>query len=177
MNVVDIAILLLVIFSAVQGFRSGLIRSVFSLLGLIAGIAVANWHYMRFVNDLMPWLHSKALAEAVSFCLVALSVMLVAGLLGLLLKGVIHGIGLGWLDKLAGLAFGLLRGALLVTLCIVSLAAFFPDTRWLGDAQLAKYFLGTAHLTTRISPEELKHRILEGLQVLKKDSPNWLHLK
>ncbi len=177
MNVVDIVILLLVILSAVQGFRSGLIRCVFSLLGLIAGIAIASWHYKQFTDDLMPWLHSKGLSEAVSFCLVALAVMLAAGLIGMLLKGVIHGIGLGWLDRLAGLAFGLLRGALLVTLCIVALAAFFPETRWLGDAQFAKYFLGTAHLTTRISPEELKHRILEGLQVLEKDSPAWLHLR
>jgi len=93
----------------------------------------------------------------------------------LLLKKLIHGVGLGWLDRLAGLAFGLLRGALLVTLCIVALAAFFPDTRWLGDAQLAKYFLGTVHLTTQMTPQDLKHRILEGLRVLRKDSPAWLH--
>jgi len=72
---------------------------------------------------------------------------------------------------------GLLRGALLVVLCIVTLAAFFPDTRWLGDARLAKYFLGTAHLTTQMTPSELKEKIMGGLRVLEKDSPEWLKQK
>jgi membrane protein required for colicin V production len=177
MNVVDIAIVLLVLLSAIQGFRSGLIQSVFSLLGLIAGIAVASWHYKRFAIQLATLVHSMALAEAIWFCLIALAVMLAAGLIGMLIKGVVHGVGLGWLDKLTGLIFGVLRGAVLVTLCIVTLAAFFPDTSWLGDAQLSRYFLGTAQLTTQMTPGDLKLRILDGLHVLEKDAPEWIHPK
>lgn len=177
MNVVDIVIVLLIVLSAVHGYSSGLIQSVFSLMGLIAGIAIASWHYRRFAYELAPLVHSRAVAEAIWFCLIALAVMLVAGLLGMLFKGLIHGVGLGWLDKLTGLIFGILRGAVLVTLCIVTLAAFFPDTRWLGNAQLARYFLGTAHMTTQMTPEELKLRIEMGLRVLEKDAPEWLHEK
>ena len=177
MSVVDIVIVLLIVLSAMHGFSSGLIQSAFSLFGLIAGIAVASWHYRRFAYELAPMVHSRALAEAIWFCLIALAVMLVAGVLGMLCKGLVHGIGLGWLDKLAGFIFGLLRGAVLVTLCIVTLAAFFPDTSWLGNAQLARYFLGTAHLTTQMTPEELKLRIEMGLRVLERDVPDWLHVK
>jgi len=175
MNPVDIAILVLVILSAALGFRSGLIQSIFSLIGLIAGIAIASWHYKEFAAELTPHIHSKGADEAIAYCLIAIVVMIAAGVAGWLLKKLIHGVGLGWIDKLTGMAFGLVRGALLVTLCIVTLAAFFPDTRWLGDAQLAKYFLGTVHLTTQMTPQDLKHRILEGLHVLRKDSPAWLH--
>jgi len=175
MSAVDIAILVLVVLSAALGFRSGLIQSIFSLVGLIAGIAVASWHYKEFAAKLTPYFHRKGVDEAIAYCAIAITVMAVAGIMGLLLKKLIHGVGLGWVDKLAGLAFGLLRGALLVTLCIVALAAFFPDTRWLGDAQLAKYFLGSVHLTTQMTPQDLKHRILGGLRVLRKDSPEWLH--
>jgi membrane protein required for colicin V production len=177
MSVVDIVIVLLIVLSAMHGFSSGLIQSAFSLFGLIAGIAVASWHYQRFAYELAPLVHSRGLAEAIWFCLIALAVMLVAGVLGMLCKGLVHGIGLGWLDKLAGFIFGLLRGAVLVTLCIVTLAAFFPDTSWLGNAQLARYFLGTAHLTTQMTPEELKLRIEMGLRVLERDVPDWLHVK
>jgi membrane protein required for colicin V production len=177
MNLVDIVSVLVMVMSAIQGYRNGLITSIASLLGLIAGIAIASWEYRRFVGTFLPAVHSEALADAIAFSLVALVVMLVAGLLGMLLKGLIHGVGLGWLDRFTGLLFGLLRGALLITLCIVTLAAFFPDTRWLGDAQLAKYFMGTAHLTTHMTPDELKAKIVRGLHVLEKDSPNWLHPK
>lgn len=177
MNLVDIVIVLMLVASAIQGYRSGLITSIASLLGLIAGIAIASWQYKKFEGTFQPVVHSEALASAISFALVALVVMLIAGLLGMLLKGLIHGVGLGWLDRFTGLLFGLLRGALLITLCIVTLAAFFPNTRWLGDAQLAKYFMGIAHLTTHMTPDELKARIVRGLHVLEKDSPNWLHPK
>jgi membrane protein required for colicin V production len=174
MNVVDLVILLLLALSALSGYRSGLIQCVFSLAGLIAGIAVASWHYKRFAYEFAPVVHSQALADAIWFCLIALAVMLVAGLLGMLVRGLVHGVGLGWLDKALGLIFGLLRGAVLATLCIVILAAFYPDTRWLGDAQLSRYFLGSAHMTTRMTPDELKEKVLHGLHVLEQDAPIWL---
>jgi membrane protein required for colicin V production len=177
MNLVDLVILLLLIVSAITGFRSGLIQCVFSLAGLIAGIAIASWNYKHFAVDLTSTVHSRALAEAIVFGLIALAVMLVAGLLGMLIKGVVHGVGLGWLDKFLGLIFGILRGAVLVTLCIVILAAFYPDTSWLGKARLSRYFLGSAHLTTHMTPEELKDRIMYGLHVLEKDAPVWLESK
>jgi membrane protein required for colicin V production len=177
MNVVDIVILLLLVLSAISGFRSGLIQCIFSLAGLIAGIAIASWNFKHFAVALAPMVHSLAFAEAICFCLIALAVMLVAGLLGMLIKGLVHGVGLAWLDKALGLIFGILRGAVLVTLCIVILAAFYPDTSWLGKARLSRYFLGSAHLTTHMTPEELKDRIVYGLHVLEKDAPMWLDPK
>jgi membrane protein required for colicin V production len=177
MNVVDIVILLLLVVSAIAGFRSGLIRCVLSLTGLLAGIAVASWNYERFGYQFAPVVHSQALSDAICFCLIVIVVMLIAGLLGLLIKSLVHGIGLGWLDSTLGLIFGLLRGAVLATLCIVILAAFYPDTRWLGDAQLSRYFLGSAHVTSRMTPQELKKKIQYGLAVLEQDTPKWLRPK
>jgi membrane protein required for colicin V production len=177
MNLVDIVIVLLLAVSAIQGFRTGLIQCIFSLTGLIVGIAVAAWHYKRFAYEFAPVMHSYALSAAICFCLIVLAVMLAAALLGMLIRGLIRGIGLGWLDSLLGLLFGLLRGAVLATLCIVILAAFFPDTTWLGDAQLSRYFLGSAHLTTQMTPDELKGKIKSGLFVLEQDTPNWIRPK
>lgn len=177
MSIVDIVIVLLVVLSAIQGYRSGLVLSVCSLFGLVAGIAIASWNYKRFSLRLLDWVHSVALAEAIWFCLIALAVMLAAGLAGMLIRGVVHGVGLGWLDRLIGLFFGLLRGAVLVTLGIVTLAAFFPETTWLEQARTARYFLRVAQLTTLMTPEDLKMRMLQGLHVLEKDAPEWLHQK
>ena len=177
MNVVDIVILLLLVLSAVLGFRSGLIQSICSLVGLIAGIAIASWNYQRFAYQLAPMVHSKALADAIWFCLIAFAVMLAAGLIGILVKGLVRGVGLGWLDQILGFAFGLVRGAILVTLFIVVLAAFFPEKQLLGDTRLAPYFLGMSRLTITITPGELKAKIQDGLRVLEKDAPEWLHLK
>ncbi len=177
MNPVDVAIVLLLVLSAALGFRSGLIRSVCSLLGLFAGVVIASWNYKWFADVRYPLLKSRAASEAVWFCLIALMVMVVSGLLGMLIKKLIHGVGLGWLDRGLGLIFGLLRGALLAIVCIVVLAAFFPDTRWLGDARVAPYFLSMTHVTTRMTPRELEAKIGYGLGVLEENSPKWLKPK
>ena len=82
MNAVDITILVLVILSAALGFRSGLIQSIFSLVGLIAGIAIASWHYKGFAAELAPYFHSKGVDEAIAYCVIAIAVMVVASILG-----------------------------------------------------------------------------------------------
>ncbi|MFC5865505.1 CvpA family protein [Acidicapsa dinghuensis] len=174
MNVVDVVILLMLIVSSLLGFRGGFIRSVFSLIGLIAGIAIASWNYLFLAFHVEPFVHSHALASVISFCIIAFLVMILAGLLGILIRSIVRGVGLGWLDHTFGLIFGILRGALLATLCVVLLAAFYPDGNLLKGARLAPYFLGFSQITITVTPGELKTKIENGLQVLEKDSPGWL---
>jgi membrane protein required for colicin V production len=175
MSLADVVILILVGLSMLAGFRSGLIRSVFSLAGLVLGIIIASWKYKHFADEVMPITKTRALSEAIWFCLLVIGVTVVAGIAGLLVKKLVHWVGLGWVDNVLGLVFGFLRGALLITVCVMTIAAFFPDTRWLKDANLAKYFIGMADFTTHMTSEELKKRILDGLAELREHSPAWLH--
>ena len=62
-------------------------------------------------------LHSEMIADAIGFLLIAIVVMLLAGLLGSILSKAVHKVGLGCLDSLAGAVFGFFQGALLVTVC------------------------------------------------------------
>jgi membrane protein required for colicin V production len=175
MNVVDVVILLMLVVSSLLGFRSGFIQSVCSLIGLIAGIFIASWNYQLVALHLEPVVHNHAVANVAGFCIIAFLVMILAGLLGMIVKSLVRGVGLGWLDNTIGLIFGVLRGALLATLSVVLLAAFLPDTELLSGARLAPYFLGFSQITITITPWELKKKIEDGLQVLKKDSPLWLN--
>ena len=143
MNLVDIVILLLLVLSAILGISQWTDSKLFFACRADCRHCHCQLELQVFCRGRCVKSAQSGAAEAICFCLIALAVMLVASLLGMLMKGLIHGVGLGWLDSNAGLIFGLLRGALLVTLCIVTLAAFFPDTRWLGDAQLSRYFLGS----------------------------------
>lgn len=177
MNVVDVVILLMLVVSSLLGFRSGFIRSISSLIGLIAGIAIASWNYQLAAVRLTPLVHNLALADAIGFCIIAFLVMLVASLLGLLIRSLVRGVGLGWLDSALGLVFGILRGALLAAFCVVLLAAFFPDGELLSGARLAPYFLGFSQITITVSPAELKSKVENGLHVLEKNSPEWLQPK
>src|ERR1035441_55574 len=116
MTWVDLAIVIVLVVSVLGGLSQGLLRSVCSLCGLIFGLILAAWNYARVAALLLPLVRIEPVADAIGFLLIALLVMAVANLFGAVVSKVIHKIGLGCLDRLAGGAFGFLQGALLITL-------------------------------------------------------------
>jgi membrane protein required for colicin V production len=175
MTWVDWAIVLVLAVSVVGGFSQGFLRSIFSLGGLILGLGIAAWNYDRAAALLLPMVHVEAVANAIGFILIALLVMLVANLIGSLLSKAVQRLGLGCLDRLAGGVFGFLQGALLITISILVIVAFFPQAHWLADARLPKFFFGFLHLGARVSPAELAERVRNGLQIMEQHAPDWMH--
>ena len=172
---IDLAIVIVIAGSALGGLKDGFLRSVCSLGGLLLGLAIAAWNYGRIAVLFRPVVHSEAVADTIGFLLIAICVMVLAAVAGKFLSETVHGIGLGCLDRLVGGVFGLLQGALLVTLVILVAVAFFPKAQWLADARLPRMFFRACHLSTDVSPADLAERVRQGLRVLEEGSPRWLH--
>jgi membrane protein required for colicin V production len=175
MAMVDWAIVLIMLLAALGGMSEGFFRSAFSLVGLVLGLAVAAWNYVWVAKVLLPVVRFEPVANTIGFVLIALVVMALAGWAGKILTKTVHGMGLGCINKLAGAAFGLLQGALMVTLVILVTIAFFPREHWLAEARLPRLFFGACHLSTHMSPKDLSQRVQHGLKLLEDESPRWLH--
>jgi membrane protein required for colicin V production len=175
MTWIDWAILIAIALSVLGGLKQGFFRSVCSLGGLLLGLVLAAWNYARVAALLMPLVRVEPVADTMGFVLIALFVMALASILGMVLAKALHKMGLGCLDRLAGAAFGLFQGALLVTLCILVAVAFYPKAHWLAEGKLPKRFFGACHLSTHMSPEELARRVRQGLKTLEEESPPWMH--
>jgi membrane protein required for colicin V production len=175
MTWVDWAIVILMALSVLEGLSEGFFRSVFSLGGLLLGLVLAAWNYGSAAAILLPIVHNERVADAIGFLLVALLVMVVASIVGAFLAKAMHQLGLGFLDKLAGGAFGLVKGALLVMLCILVAVAFFPRADWLVEARLPRLFFGACHVSTHMSPDALAQRVRDGLKIIEREAPFWLH--
>jgi membrane protein required for colicin V production len=175
MAMVDWAIVLIILLAALGGMSQGFFRAAFSLAGLVLGLAAAAWNYTWIAKAVLPVVRFESLANAIGFVLIALFVMALAGLAGKILTKTVHGMGLGCVNKVAGAAFGLLQGALLVILMILVTIAFFPREHWLAEARLPKLFFGACHLSTHMSPADLAQRVQHGLRMLEEESPQWLH--
>jgi membrane protein required for colicin V production len=175
MTWVDWAIVIVLAASVLGGLSQGLFRSVCSLLGLIFGLVLAAWNYARVAALLLPIVRVEAVADAIGFLLVALLVMAVANIVGAVVSKTLHRMGLGCLDRLAGGAFGFLQGALLITLGILVVLAFFPKAHWLAEARLPKLFFGVCHLSTHVTPADLSDRVHHGLLLMEEHAPEWLH--
>jgi membrane protein required for colicin V production len=177
MSWVDVAILGLVVIATFGGLAQGFFRSFCSLAGLVVGLAVAAWNYTRVAVLFKTFINVDAVSNTIAFLLIVIIVMGLASIIGGFLAKTIRWMGLGCLDKIAGAVFGFFQGALMVMLGILVTVAFFPQEHWLAEAKLPKMFFGACHLSSEMSPGELGDKVKDGLKLLQRDSPQWLHQK
>ena len=175
MELVDWAIVIIMVVAVIGGLTQGFFRSVCSLGGLVLGLAIAAWNYGHVAALLMPVIRIRAVADTIAFLLIALLVMALIGVIGNVLAKAFKLLGLGWLDGLAGGIFGFFQGVLMVTLGILVIVAFFPQAHWLAEARLPRMFFGATHLSSQMTPAELGDRIRQGLRTLEEESPQWMH--
>ena len=175
MTAVDWGVVIILACAVLAGLAQGFFRSVCGLLGVILGLVTAAWNYGRVASLFLPLVKIPAIANTIAFLLIAIAVMAVIGLIGNLLAKTLRLLGLGWLDGLAGAVFGFFQGALLVTIGILVVVAFFPQAHWIADARLPRMFFGACHVSANVTPAELGERVRSGLRAWEEESPRWLH--
>jgi membrane protein required for colicin V production len=172
---VDWSIAVIMVMSVIGGLSQGFFRSVCSLGGLLVGLSIAAWNYGHIAAVILPLVRIRSIADAIGFILIALLVMAIFAIVGAFLAKAFSMIGLGWLDGIAGALFGFVQGVFLVTLGILVIVAFFPESHWLTEARLPRMFFAACHLSTHASPAELAERVRHGLKILEEESPKWMH--
>lgn len=174
MALTDWLIVVVLIVSALSAAKKGFFLEVFSLAGVVLGLLLASWNYQKLLPQATRWIHNLPAAEVLCFLGIALGVMLVAGLIGRLIRWSVHSVGLGWADRLIGALFGLVKGCVLVTIAVLVIAAFLPQATWFRQSRLAPYFLTAAHQASVVTPSELGERIRQGVTLIRSAQPPWL---
>jgi membrane protein required for colicin V production len=177
MDWVDLVILAVLAGAIFVGMVQGFFRTTCSLLGLVLGVVLASWNYLRLAAVLKRMVPLDSVADAIAYLAIAVAVMIAANVAGVVLKKFFRWMGMGCIDTLGGAIAGFVQGALLVTVCILVTVAFFPQTEWLTRAKFPQLFFGTCHLSTHMSPDELSERVRGGLKTLKHELPQWTHEK
>jgi membrane protein required for colicin V production len=174
MTIVDWGTVAVLAISVAAAFSQGFLREIFSLVGLVVGLVLACWNYALLAHSFRRVISSPGIADALAFLLIALGVMLLAGLMGGLLRKAVHGVGLGWMDRLLGALFGLVRGCVLVMVALIAVFAFRPGATWLQGSRLVPYFLPGARVLAAQAPRELKEKITLGITILKHPKITWI---
>jgi membrane protein required for colicin V production len=176
MTLFDWIAILIVVLSAIIAASQGFLLEVISLAGLILGLLLAFWNYRILAVPLARHIHSEHVADAVGFLLIALGIMILAGVIARVSSRVARKIGLGGLDSLLGAIFGIVRGWVLVVIAIIAIAAFMPGQRWLRGSKLAPYFLSAATQFSAGAPAELRLKIQHGIAAIENAEPSWIEL-
>lgn len=120
MDTLDIIILICFIPAIIRGLQKGFIEQAVALVSLVLGA----WLAFRFSSVVSGWLHpylevSETVLNVISFAVIVIAVVLILFLLGRLLTGIVNLVLLGWLDRLLGLVFAILKAALIIGLAVV----------------------------------------------------------
>lgn len=123
MNLLDIVILVLLAGFVLKGLWRGLLRELCSLCGLFGGVFLALSYHAPLAELLMENVDWPAqLCVVIAFVALLLLTVIFFGLLGFLLSRFIKLLFLGGFNRVAGGLFGLVQGALLLTLVLYGLS-------------------------------------------------------
>lgn len=153
-----------VLLAAAQGF----FFEMFALGGAVIGYILAAWQYGTVAPWFEPYVKSQPVANAVGFFVIFGTMMLLAGIAGRVTRWMMKEVGLRWVDRVLGAAFGLARGVVIVTVALVALAAFVPEAKTLERSQLSRYFLVAGKGVSWLAPEEMRNKFEAGLALLRK---------
>jgi membrane protein required for colicin V production len=172
-NVADWIILLVLLVSVIQAASSGFFQEAFGIAGLVFGYLIAAWQYQRLAGHFASYISSPWLGELVAFLAIFLGIMVLAGVLGKIVRWIVQEAGLSGVDRFFGGVLGLIRGFLLVSIVLVGMTAFTPSSRLLQGSGLAPYFLVVGRAAIWLAPAELRADFYKGLDYVRRaQTPN-----
>ncbi len=134
MNYIDIILGILLLLSAIGGFKKGLVVELASLAALILGIwGAIKFSYItsEFLVDNFDWNwdHLNTVSFIITFIVIVILVHIVAKTVTKLVETVM----LGFVNKLAGLVFGFLKGAIILSIILVVFDKINEDINILSE--------------------------------------------
>lgn len=155
-NWVDYLIAGILFFSALLSLARGFIHEAFALLVWIVGVVIA----FAFAPTVSDMIHRATGWGHWSYFLAFMGLFVVVWIIGVVLTAflriVLSHVGLGPLDRLVGLVFGVARGVLLVTVLLLFSTMTGAQAKAINDSQLAPHFA--------VLVSKLKHYVPSHIQ-------------
>jgi membrane protein required for colicin V production len=162
MNWLDVALVIVLVGSVGSAFSKGFVREAIGLAAAFIGLLCGAWFYRMPGDILRPYLSSREAANLCGFLLIFVVAILLGWLVSLLVGMMVKAVGLSWLDRLLGAAFGAARGVIVCVALITAIVAFAPGSdpktppQSVVNSRIAPYMLDAAHLLTMATPKELR---------------------
>ena len=153
MNWLDIVIIVLIAIPTLIGLRIGIIKTVLSLAGAIAGIILAGRFYAPLAEQL-TFIPQDNLAKIAAFAIILIGVMIITGVLASVLKWIASVVLLGWVNRLGGAIFGFVLGAVFCSALLAIWAKFLGAEGPIAGSGLATLLLDQFPMVLALLPEE-----------------------
>lgn len=165
-SILDILIGILLLLFFFHGMRRGLVRALFSLASLVAGWIVASRFHLAIANRFNEIAGEEVLVlrAGVFLILFLITVLLVRGV-GNTMHRVVTDTPLGFLNRIAGGACGLLVGMFFLGVIVLLIITYLPAGRGvLNDSELVRPLTGVVRGMSRMFPDEARDLFEEHLR-------------
>ena len=135
-NLLDTALLIILLFFSVKGLIRGLVQEVAGLLGVAAGILLARTFSAQFAPVLSQYGVSPGFAPMLSMALLFLAGILAVGLVAHALHRMLESAFAGSIDRMLGLLAGLAKGLLFAGVIGYIAVRLLPDVQVVRESQI-----------------------------------------
>lgn len=154
MTNVDWIIAAVVLVSVLVGLLRGMTREIVSLAGWVLGLLLAYFFAVP-LGATLP-VEPPILRTAVAALLILAGVLILAALLGALLRALLAAVKLSSLDRLLGAAFGFARAVLVLGVAVLlASATAVPRAGWWKESALLPWLEAGVAFATPLLPEPL----------------------
>lgn len=169
MNPFDILIIVILGYSLVRGLFRGLVKELSSIIGVLGGFYAAYTYYPVVAGLLSRLIHDLSYLNILSFLIIFCGVLIIVGVLGVIIKYLLNIAFLGWIDRIGGVIFGVLKGILIVSILFITLTAFLPKgTAFIKNSELAPHLSWISEKMANVISKEMKQDFNAKLGELKK---------
>lgn len=165
----DILIITILAYGLIRGVFKGLVREISSIFGVLGGFYAAYTYY-PFVSDMIaPWLPDEALRKIVSYVLIFSAVVIIINILAVVIKYLLNIVFMGWIDRISGAFFGLIKGALVICVFFIALTAFLPkEASIIKNSRLCPYVATASEMMAKVVSKDMKQKFSTKIKDFKK---------
>jgi membrane protein required for colicin V production len=158
LNWIDLLLLVVVGASVLTGLAAGFARVGVGFIAMIVGLFCGFWFYGIAAAYVLDYVSSRATANLFGFFVIFSGVLIVGAIVGRILAKFFKWVGLSWLDRLLGGAFGLVRGFVIAAGMVTVLLAFAPSPppASVVDSKLMPYVINVSGIFAALTPREIK---------------------
>lgn len=153
MTTLDIFILIILLIGGLNGLRQGFVKAFANLVGWIFALIVGA----KFAGTLAPSMSALSqdpvVQKIAAFSFIVLVIVVLTWLVTAILNKLLKSLKLGPLNRLAGGAFGTLKGLLVVLITMQGLGSFVESSPHWKQSKFIQALLPYAPLATELTKE------------------------
>jgi membrane protein required for colicin V production len=170
MNPFDVFIIIIIGYSVVRGLFRGLVKEVSSIIGVLGGFYAAYSYYPMVAKLLSRLITEPAYLNILSFLIIFCGILIGISILGVVIKYLLNVAFLGWIDRICGVGFGLIKGVLIVTVIFIILTTFLSKgAPLIKNSILAPHVIWISEKMVGLVSEDMKKDFFEKLEEFKKE--------